>query len=46
MDVLDWDIDVVQKVTIKLDCVTARHENHNLLLHVLFQEGEEKLELL
>ena len=46
MDVLHWDINVVQKVTIKLDCVTAGHENHNLLLHVLFQEGEEKLELL
>ena len=45
MDVLDRDVDVVEQIRVELDRVAAGHENHDLLLHVLPQEGEEELEL-
>jgi hypothetical protein len=44
VDVLDWDVDVVEQVGVELDGVAAGHEDHNLLLEVLAEEGEEKLE--
>ena len=45
MDVLNWDIYIVEQVRVELNCVAAGHEDHDLFLQILSQEGEEKLEL-
>lgn len=34
MDVLNWDVNVVKKIRVELDCITTAHENHHLLLKV------------
>ena len=44
MNVLYWNINVVQKVTVEFDGIAAWHENHYLLLKILTEECEEKLE--
>lgn len=46
MDIFDWNIYVVQQITIEFNSVAAGHENHDLLLQVLSQKGEQKLESL
>jgi len=44
MNVLDWDVNVIQKVTVEFDSITARHEDHYLLLEVLSKESKKELE--
>jgi len=34
VDVFNGNINVVEQVRVKLHCITARHEDHNLLGHV------------
>lgn len=46
MNVFNWDVNIIEEVTVKLDRVTARHEHHHLLFQILLQESEEQLELL
>lgn len=35
MNVLNWDVNVVQEIRIELDCIARGHEDHDLLLQVL-----------
>ena len=44
VNILDGNINVIEKVTVEFDCVAARHEYHNLLFHIFLQECEQKLE--
>ena len=42
--VQDRNVDVIQQLGVVFDRVAAREENDDLLLHVLFEEGEEEEE--
>lgn len=45
MDVLDRYVHVVKQITIELNSITARHEDHDLLFSVPSKESEEQLKL-
>ena len=44
MKVQNRDVDIVQEFSMVLDGVAARKEDNNLLLHMLFEEGEKEKE--
>ena len=46
MNVLDGDVNIIEQVRIEFNGIAGRHEDHDLLLQVLSQEGEEQLELI
>jgi hypothetical protein len=46
MDILDRHVHIVQKVGVELDSITRRHEDHDLLVQLLAQKGEEQLEFV
>ena len=41
VNILDWDVYIVEQVGVKLDSIAARHEDHDLFLHIFAQEGEK-----
>jgi hypothetical protein len=45
MDVLNGNVDIVEQVGVKFHRIARAHEYHNLLLQILAQECEQKLEL-
>ena len=45
VDVFDWDVNVIEQVTVEFDSVTTRHKHHYLFLQVLFEESKQHLEL-
>ena len=45
VNVLHWNIDIIEQVRVELDRVAARHEDHDLFLEVLAEERVEELEL-
>jgi hypothetical protein len=41
MNVLHWDVHIVEEIRVELHCIARGHEDHDLLLQVLLKEGEE-----
>lgn len=45
VDIFHGNVHIVEEVRVKLDCIAGAHEDHNLLLEIFTEEGEQKLEL-
>lgn len=44
MDIFNRNVNIVKQIWVEFYCITARHEDHDLLLHVFPKEGEQELE--